>query len=536
MANAIPFSDFVAIVAPFPKPGAVVEGWMARIRAVDEIFFDRPRVYLNFDASAPRDEAPVATEYGPAIEFRVNPLSDLHRSTIEAAIGGARFVYVHTVHLARFVVGYFPTGKIVVDFHGAAPEEEEMLGNPVGAAFYQGVERTVIAGARVAVVVTAAMIEHLRAKYPDANCDFIELPIMEAHRFDLAQRQPSEGGCVSVIYAGGTQAWQNLPLMLDAAARADLDCRYTFLSHDQKIIAAEAARVAPNAQVEVAIATREELPGYYAKTDLGFVLRDDTVVNRVACPTKLIEYMQFGIVPIVKSPHVGDFPTYGFQYITLDEFIAGLIPSRAQLAHMARVNLDILQRIRAVFEQGAERLRRLTLPNLVVGGSFAGLPIGLAPQLYPARRELYVFGDPNKYVADWIAAPYESHVYVCGGAKGQLVRVVPCLLDFSVAGMELDIAVSAEGAVEIEVAQSRARRIGVRDFYRAEAPFLEIKFSRPVAVESVGLRLLEPAFGPFIWRRAALQENSGDKAGGVLQISLALNGQRRQQSVALKYV
>src|SRR5262249_24871798 len=129
MVNDIPFSDFVAIVAPFPRPGAVVEGWMARIRAVDEIFFDRPRIYLHFDAAAARDEAPIATAYGVAIEFRVHPQSELHRATIEAALGRARFVYVHTVHLARFVLGYCPTGKIVVDFHGAAPEEEDMLGN-----------------------------------------------------------------------------------------------------------------------------------------------------------------------------------------------------------------------------------------------------------------------------------------------------------------------------------------------------------------------------------------------------------------------
>ena len=162
--------------------------------------------------------------------------------------------------------------------------------------------------------------------------------------------------------------------------------------------------------------------------------------------------------------------------------------------------------------------------------------IGLGSQIYPARRELYVFGDPNTYVADWITAPYQNHVYECGGAKGQLVRIVPCLMDFSVVGIELDIAVSAQQQVEIEAVQSRARRIGERDFYRAEAPFLEVKFSVRAAVESVAVRLVEPAFGPLIWRGAALQENGGDKPGSGMQVSLALNGRRRQHSVALKYV
>jgi hypothetical protein len=316
VVEALPFADFVAIVAPLPKPGAVVEGWMARIRSVDEIFFDRPRIYLNFDAAAAPDAPPPQARFGDAVEYRIHPLSELHRSVVEAVIAASQFTYVHTVHLARFVLGYFPTGKILVDFHGAAPEEEEMLGNPANAIFYQGVERTVIANARCAVVVTDAMVAHLRAKYPDCACEFILLPIMEVHDFDAASRTTA-AGAYSVIYAGGTQRWQNLPLMLDAAARTNADCRYTFLSHDRKIIEREAAHICPNAQIEIAVAGREALSGYYASSDLGFVLRDDNIVNRVACPTKLIEYMRFGVIPIVKSPDIGDFRTFGFEYVTL---------------------------------------------------------------------------------------------------------------------------------------------------------------------------------------------------------------------------
>jgi hypothetical protein len=72
--------------------------------------------------------------FGRAIEVRINPLSAEHGALVEAAIARSRFTYVHTIHLARFVLGYFPTGKIVVDFHGAAPEEEAMLGNPAGSS------------------------------------------------------------------------------------------------------------------------------------------------------------------------------------------------------------------------------------------------------------------------------------------------------------------------------------------------------------------------------------------------------------------
>lgn len=536
MTQAIPFSDYVAIVAPLPRPDAVVEGWMARIRAIDEIFLDRPRIYLHFDASAPADQAPATARFGDAIEYRLHPLSERHRSTLEAVILGSRFTYVHTVHLARFVLGYLPTGKILVDFHGAAPEEEEMLGNSVNAQFYSGVERAVIAGVRYAVVVTDAMIAHLKAKYPDCDCEFILLPIMEQHDFDLIHRTSPADGRYTVIYAGGTQAWQNLPLMLDAAARAHFDCRYVFLSHDQQQVKTEIARVCPATDIEVAIAGRQELPGYYARADLGFVLRDDTTVNRVACPTKLIEYMQFGVVPIVKSPQVGDFAAHGFEYVALEEFVDGLIPSRTQLAQMAEVNLAILDGIRAKFRAGAARLNSLELPNLVAGGDLRGLPIGLETLVYPARRELYVFGEPNKYIADWIVTSYTEHVFRAEGHVGQLIRIVPGVIDFSCGEMTVEIEGVAPAEVQIEVVQSRGRRIGARDFFRAEAPFIEIKLSRAIAVSSVKLTLSDAEFGPLIWRAVALGQTGSAPEASVLRAALVINGQRSERTIPVKYV
>lgn len=51
-----------------------------------------------------------------------------------------------------------------------------------------------------------------------------------------------------------------------------------------------------------------------------FVLRDDILVNQVACPTKIVEYLNYGIIPIVLSENIGDFKELGYEYLSINDF------------------------------------------------------------------------------------------------------------------------------------------------------------------------------------------------------------------------
>ena len=83
------------------------------------------------------------------------------------------------------------------------------------------------------------------------------------------------------------------------------------------------------ARIELKSVAPEELAEYYESAHYGFILRDDNVINTVANPTKMIEYLQYGIVPIVKSPNIGDFATYGYDYITYDSPLSELKPVKS---------------------------------------------------------------------------------------------------------------------------------------------------------------------------------------------------------------
>ncbi len=69
--------------------------------------------------------------------------------------------------------------------------------------------------------------------------------------------------------------------------------------------------------------THAELKEIYTECHYGFILREDSIVNQVACPTKLVEYLAMGVVPIVDSNNIGDFKTMGMRFITLEQLLRG---------------------------------------------------------------------------------------------------------------------------------------------------------------------------------------------------------------------
>lgn len=83
-----------------------------------------------------------------------------------------------------------------------------------------------------------------------------------------------------------------------------------------------------------------ELESYYKESHYGFILRDDILVNRVACPTKLIEYLGYGINPIILSEKIGDFEDFGYEHIRLDQF------NTALKAKKSTKNIDIFNQIK----------------------------------------------------------------------------------------------------------------------------------------------------------------------------------------------
>jgi hypothetical protein len=350
-------------VAPCPIGLDIDDGWLDRIWVVDRLFDDKRRLYLNF-ARHHGNRLPIVTQRAEGVfEAVLHPDMPLHRAFVGTIVDRVRAVYVHTVHYAKHMLDWVASGKILVDIHGTVPEEERMLGRPEVAAEYAPVEEAVLRSAKCCILVSNAMQQHYLRKYPDASFRSIILPIVQRIqplRPNGAASRPDLP--VHVIYAGGIQAWQNIDAMLQLSARAGGFAQFSFLSKEWRAIQAAARRhdVSPSA-TRYGVAGKDELQAEYEGADFGLVLRDDDIVNRVSCPTKLFDYLSHGIVPIVRSPLLGDFDEYGYSYVTETEFAEGFFPDGATRRWMADNNREVLQKFVTSFRRGMDEVRAVAI-------------------------------------------------------------------------------------------------------------------------------------------------------------------------------
>jgi hypothetical protein len=492
----------VLIIAPCPIGRGAAEGWMSRIRAVDRIFAGQPRVYLDVVSGEVPLGPPVATTHGEALEYRLDLLRPSHRHLLETLLQECRFAYVHTIHLARFLLPYYPTGKIVTDIHGIVPEEERMLGRRAHGDFYEAVEATVMATSRLLVVVTEAMRDHLLAKYPDCHAEFLVLPIIEPHAVDLAARQPRQPGTpYRAVYAGGTQAWQNIDDTLAICASVREVCRFDFLSHEHVAISRMPAAEALGEAARFRVVDKAALAEAYLQADFGFVLRDPVAVNIVSCPTKLSEYLWFGVVPVVKTAAIGDFERLGYAYLTMSDFAGMLFPDEEALAEMRAHNRAIIETLAGRFGGASVRLASLSLPNRIHGTSLGGLPVGQQHLVLPSQAEIYLLGKAQSYHAVPLAAlPDRLAIRFDPPQPANCVRLVPLLADMAVTleSVTLDLASDAlprTARVAVAGPVARGPEGAAVCHLRREGPFIDIHLDGAFPVAGLEVRLAFQAVG-----------------------------------------
>jgi hypothetical protein len=347
----------LAVVAPFPSRQRVNEGWMSRIASQDKIFSDVNRLYLNispYHISGHDDVIRQHTEN--AWEVCVSASDPLHQGWISELTDSVSGIYVHTCHLAEYIVPWLASRKYLVDMHGIAPEEEIMLGRPELAPALEAVEKAVLENCSTVIVVTDTMADHFRKKYPGIRPNYLTVPIFESYK-DHPRVQDSAEFPLKVVYAGGVQTWQNLDAMLHLYERTSTIAEYTFLSHASEAIKKRALELGVGTSLRCMQVPKVDLPAIYSARHFGLVLRDDTPVNRVSCPTKLGEYMNFGLIPIVRSAALGDYLNSGYAYVTEDQFLEGYIPDDSSRTWMIDHNKRVFERLRIRYFHSTDNVR-----------------------------------------------------------------------------------------------------------------------------------------------------------------------------------
>ena len=346
----------IVFIAPFPALSEEKDGMVQRIASIDALVSNLPRVYL--DISFRRFWSKRTHHFGEATVFQLNGF--LHFFLIVSWLRMGTVVYIHSVYNSLKALPAYWIAKPITDLHGAVPEEIAHQGRPWLSHLFGLVERIVLRRRAPVVHVTTAMKRHFLQKYQrqsTADRTIAILPRLSDVRGQYPNVMGSTRDAKAVIYAGGLQAWQNISMMLDAAAAAT-QLRYVFLSGEAPALQrlADSAHLVNYTCIAV---PPHQVPDHYLTCTYGFVLRDPVLLNQVACPTKLVEYLYWGVIPIVLTPEIGDFAELGFAFVSLEKFRSGRLPDDTEAARMRAINRQVVEKLIEACEAELSTLRQV---------------------------------------------------------------------------------------------------------------------------------------------------------------------------------
>lgn len=358
-------ASYICIVSPYPKSGVYLDGWMSRIKTIDLVFGEFPRCYIDFQTWFPAESDPELVHGDDdVVAYRINPFSDKHLAFACTLLEKSCFVYVHTLHQCEYMLDLLDPEKTIVDIHGIVPEEEAMMGDPAKAMFFGKIEEQILVKARRCVVVTKAMADHYARKYRHvALPEFIHVPVFDygslndpTDKIEAALDRRSLLPRFKAIYAGGAQIWQKSDEMIRIMSLSSNVLDHEIYTHNIPEFRDMLTRAGLDPTTLKGNSSKERLIELYRGSSFGFALRDDNIVNRVACPTKICDYCANMVIPIIDFAEIGDFTSYGYQFVTADDVVAGFLPDRDSQRWMIKQNLLAMEMMLDDFISGIQKV------------------------------------------------------------------------------------------------------------------------------------------------------------------------------------
>lgn len=334
----------VLFLAPYPTEKNSKDGMISRVKAIDHLFNNIDKVYL--DVSLFRN-----SKYYNDKNIKIFDINlFLNFGKIIRLLQSNDMIYCHSLYSVRYlwILLIFCRTKIVLDIHGVVPEEElYYYGHRWRAFYFKIIEWIIFLKIDVAICVTKKMRDEYIKRYSFARCRYLIYGIFPIELFKKSE-QCNESQIVTdkieILYSGGVQKWQNISLMLDIIKQ---NCRhnihYTILTGDQLYVEkmAEMKNI-DSVYLDITSCDSSELVKYYRSAHYAFILRDESIVNRVANPTKLIEYLFYGIIPIVLNPMIGDYFEMGYDFINVNSLSGDenpIVPKKS------RKNMEIAKKL-----------------------------------------------------------------------------------------------------------------------------------------------------------------------------------------------
>ena len=208
--------------------------------------------------------------------------------------------------------------KLVYDCHGTAPDEVYLYHpNLLGKIYANWLRKEQIN----VVEKCDELITVTHNQYLEFNTQkkYILLPMLPSeHFFDSKNYREKIRNDLNIelekivfCYSGQAQKWQMTNQTIEFYSKIEKEFPNAFLLILTKDSEAFKKLINKYNIKNYCIKTIEyvDMPKYLDVADYGFCLRENHIINRVASPTKILEYLARNVTPII-TPYVGDFSDY----------------------------------------------------------------------------------------------------------------------------------------------------------------------------------------------------------------------------------
>lgn len=265
----------------------------------------------------------------------------------------ARGIWGAYAHRLAFPLGGPP---LVYDFRGDLVAEAEMRGaSPARQALLRALCRGAFSRAGTLLCVSTPAAEILAREYGRPGAVVIPSLVdadwfrgFQDRRREIRESLGVGEEDVLLVYAGGLNPYQMLPEMLRVwKGLGDApNVRFLLLLARQQPTAGERPELTGASEIPGLVTLsvpRDQVPGYLAASDVGFLLRQEHPLNLVASPVKFGEYLSSGLA-IVASPGIGDISRiveeHGLGILVRPEDTEGAVAACSRLVARVREERD----------------------------------------------------------------------------------------------------------------------------------------------------------------------------------------------------
>lgn len=211
--------------------------------------------------------------------------------------------------------------KIITDFRGLVSDEvilEKKITSKLKSKFYEHIERNAAKKSDLILVVSENFKEILIKKIPGLKKDsiFALRPFIDTKKFFYSEEKRKntrkslgiKNNETLLVYCGGISKWQCIDetlLMFKKLNKFNSSIKLLMLVSNTQHITEKSKELHINKESIITMTVKnDEVNNYYNAADFGLLLREKSLTNEVAYPTKFSEYLLSGL-PVIMTKHIG---------------------------------------------------------------------------------------------------------------------------------------------------------------------------------------------------------------------------------------